>query len=332
MQLHWPRVRRAEESGTGSIVTGGLGYDLVVVLGSIWWLGGIFLDGHSHLHGEVPSFFYIHHYIFYAGYLATYGWIVLSMLAGYLRSGDWMVPPGYRLAIYGGVVFGLGGGLDMLWHAAFGFEASTEALLSPTHLLLAVGGILVLSGPLRAAWRRHDDVLDDPLRAVTAIVGAGHTLAVVVLFSSYASPFVKPTGQVFGVPPLGIAAILLQSVILVAAALVVVRRWTLPPGALTLLVLVPYAYLTVMTRDPEFLLPVAAAGLVADALVWYRRPTPNRPLAVRGFAVVVPVVLVGVFWGVIAATRAIPWSVHLWVGSIPLAGLAALLVSYVYTV
>lgn len=96
----------------------------------------IFLDGHSHLHGEVPSFFYIHHYIFYAGYLATYGWIVLSMLAGYLRSGDWMVPPGYRLAIYGGVVFGLGGGLDMLWHAAFGFEASTEALLGPTHLLL----------------------------------------------------------------------------------------------------------------------------------------------------------------------------------------------------
>ncbi len=36
----------------------------------------------------------------------------------------------------------------------FGFEAGLEALLSPTHLMLAAGALLILSGPARAAWSR----------------------------------------------------------------------------------------------------------------------------------------------------------------------------------
>ena len=43
---------------------------------------------------------------------------------------------------------------DMVWHIVFGFEVSVEALLSPTHLLLALGGTLIVTGPVRAAWQR----------------------------------------------------------------------------------------------------------------------------------------------------------------------------------
>ena len=45
---------------------------------------------------------------------------------------------------------------DMFWHIVFGIEVSIDALLSPTHLLLLIGALLILSGPLRAAWFDDD--------------------------------------------------------------------------------------------------------------------------------------------------------------------------------
>ena len=36
---------------------------------------------------------------------------------------------------------------DMFWHIIFGIEVSIDALLSPTHLLLLIGALLILSGP-----------------------------------------------------------------------------------------------------------------------------------------------------------------------------------------
>ena len=37
----------------------------------------------------------------------------------------------------------------MIWHEIFGVETGVEALLSPTHLMLALGGSLMVSGPFR---------------------------------------------------------------------------------------------------------------------------------------------------------------------------------------
>jgi len=63
-------------------------------------------------------------------------------------------PGGYGPAALGVPVFvlsGLGGGLR---HGLLGVEVGLEALLSPTHLLLALGAVLMVAGPFRAAWRR----------------------------------------------------------------------------------------------------------------------------------------------------------------------------------
>lgn len=53
-------------------------------------------------------------------------------------------------------VFGLGGVLDLLWHTAFGVEQGIDALLSPSHLTLFVGGMLLLTAPVRGAWTAPD--------------------------------------------------------------------------------------------------------------------------------------------------------------------------------
>ncbi|WP_164744347.1 hypothetical protein [Paenibacillus xylaniclasticus] len=40
----------------------------------------------------------------------------------------------------------------MSWHTAFGIETDTAALLSPPHLTLLIGGVLIPSSPFRAVW------------------------------------------------------------------------------------------------------------------------------------------------------------------------------------
>jgi hypothetical protein len=58
-----------------------------------------------------------------------------------------------ELSLLDAGIFAVSGVADMIWHILFGIEQNVEALLSPTHLGLATGLILCMSGPLRAAWR-----------------------------------------------------------------------------------------------------------------------------------------------------------------------------------
>ena len=60
------------------------------------------------------------------------------------------MPKEYLLSFVGVLVFGVGGVFDLFWHEIFGFEAGVDALVSPSHLVLLVGGMLFISGPLRS--------------------------------------------------------------------------------------------------------------------------------------------------------------------------------------
>jgi hypothetical protein len=64
------------------------------------------------------------------------------------------VPKHYRWAAIGTLIFMAGGAGNAAWHIIFGVEKDLEALLSPTHLLLAIGATLMVSGPFRAALHR----------------------------------------------------------------------------------------------------------------------------------------------------------------------------------
>src|SRR3712207_6778724 len=111
-------------------------------------------------------------------------------------------PAGYGLSFGGGVVFLAGGLLDMLWHLLFGIEANIEALLSPAHLLLALGATLLISGPLRAGWQRPAVVRGARWSEVLpALLSLTLVLALFAFFTQFAHPqvdllaTVRPDGQ-----------------------------------------------------------------------------------------------------------------------------------------
>lgn len=128
-------------------------------------------------------------------------------------------PRGYELSLLGVALFMLGGVGDMLWHLAFGIEVNVEALLSPTHLLLALGGSLMVTGPIRVAMRPGEGMNRWP-----ALVSLAFLLSLLTFFSAYASPI--SDGQLAaGTRPFseqtasllegkGVAAILLQTLTL----------------------------------------------------------------------------------------------------------------------
>src|SRR5206468_5841643 len=63
-----------------------------------------------------------------------------------------LVPAGYGLGLVGVAMFVAGGVADGRWHTLFGVEVSVAALLSPSHLLLLGGGLLMVTSPVRSAW------------------------------------------------------------------------------------------------------------------------------------------------------------------------------------
>jgi Tol biopolymer transport system component len=168
----------------------------MVVLTSALFVGGVYLDGWAHNHGRVDNtFFTPWHGVLYA----SYGAVVGVLAAASVRKGPeiegWRVelPDGFGLSLVGVLIFGLGGLADMVWHTLFGVEASTAALLSPTHLLLAVGGSLLVCGPLRAAWRRFE--LSDSRWSgnwVAVLVSATGLLSMLTFMTQFANPWVSP--------------------------------------------------------------------------------------------------------------------------------------------
>src|SRR5262249_56814071 len=132
-------------------------FDWLIGLLSCWLTGGFFLDGWAHNHlGSMETFFTPWHAVLYSGFAAIMTTLLVAWLRGLYdrRPLTAAVPEGYELSALGVLVFGLGGVLDLVWHLRFGIEAGTDALLSPTHLLLAASGILIVTGPLRAPWRQ----------------------------------------------------------------------------------------------------------------------------------------------------------------------------------
>jgi hypothetical protein len=124
---------------------------------------------------------------------------------------------------------------------------------------------------------------------------------------------------------LGITSILLQDALLIA---LVLRRWALPFGSLTLIFTLNAALMSVL-GDKYLLIPAAsAAGVIADFLVWRFKPSATRPWEFRIVAFLIPVAFYSLYFLDLLLTRSIGWSVNLWMGSIVLSGIIGLLLSY----
>lgn len=118
---------------------------------------------------------------------------------------------------------------------------------------------------------------------------------------------------------LGGASVLIQAALLAGFALVALRRGPLPFGALTLIVFVPTALMTVVSDEFRFLPGAFLAGLLADVLV-RRVPygSARRTDAVLAFAI--PAAFYAAYLLTLQLTGGIGWTIHLWLGAIVIAG------------
>ena len=342
-------------SPQASIRIGGPRYDVLMAALCGVFQAGAYLDLWAHVHRpELESFFTPWHAVLYSGFLAVAAATSAPLLLRRRPGVPWSraLTPGYDWSLIGALAFVLGGVLDMLWHTFLGVEVDVEALLSPSHLILALGSTLMLTGPLRAAWRRASEAR----ASWAAVLSLTYLLSALTFWTQYAHHLGRPWAAagnrptaaafpvvapdplfrgveiqtVFVAHALGVASILLQASLLAGIVLIAVWRWgaAFPPGAFAVVFGLNALAVGVARDQYALVAPAIAAGVITDIVVRLLRPSRARPLALRTVAFVAPAAYFALFFVGLAATRGVWWSAPLWSGTIVLAGTAGWLLSW----
>ena len=222
----------------------------------------------------------------------------------------------------------------MLWHEIFGFEESIEALISPSHLFLALTGLLIMTGPIRALWRRESDGAWASLGP--AILCFICITSVFTFFNAYAPIggdmiiLTGPRPESHSLQDIaGIVAFVIQSNILLGAVLFMTRRWQLPFGAITLLFVLNSLLMTWyrVGEAGEFIFAISAAlvGLLGDVLL--RGPRPIETGRLRLAAILIPfayslgaMIVIQILGETVWERGGLWWLIHMWLGVPVLAG------------
>ncbi len=289
------------------------GADLVTIVLGLWLIGGVFADGfaHNNLRNTLDSFFSPWHAILYSGFTATALWIAW-LVSGQARAGLRglnTLPIGYEWGALGVIVFGVGGVGDLIWHSLFGIEVGSSALLSPTHLMLLAGGVMILTSPVRSAWNSSMSAKPGFLEFLPALLGAFAAFSFITFMHMYNWGLTSlPTSKSFMdrisygsdhfieyLHRESAGGILFSNVILIGVALLLLRRWQTPFGTFTIIYGVNTTIMSVMLGGSTsgFVAPVIAGfgtGIIADILVQVLKPNPTRVLEWRLFAAIVPLV------------------------------------------
>lgn len=325
---------------------GGGRFDAIMAILSAWIVVGLYIDGWSHRRfPSLESFFTPWHALFYSGYLSMAVFTGVTILQSARRGLPWgqALPLGYGKTAVGLVVFGAGGVADIVWHELFGLEKNVEAVVSPSHLPIFIGLALIVSGPLRAAWHRWDGGAHLSLRHHFPLL-----LSVALLWSVFTfvtqimSPFVNkyadstswsymlslggPAPELIQI--VGVSSIVVQTAILMGLLLLIVGRWQLPFGSLTLVFSSNLALVSLLGDQPFLVLVAILAGLGADLLLWLLQPSATRIGAYRLFASAVPLLVYAAYFLSVKAREGLGWSIQMVAGGIVFAGLTGLLVSY----
>lgn len=311
--------------------------DAVTVIIGLWLIVGLFSDGWAHHNvPELEGFFTPWHGALYSGLLLTGVWFAWLGRTGGLH---WygQVPVGYGWGVVGIGVFTLGGLADMAWHLAFGVEAGIDALLSPSHLVLLSGGLLILTSAVRSRWGSGD------VSSVVAMVAVSLVTALVSFFLLYVSEFVAnaPTVPFQALPEghpnhaqselpatAGLGGFLITTALLVVPLAFTWQRGRAPRGLVTMLVTFT-AWLSAGVLGFESVAVVGAAGATMGA-IGAEIAIPfleKRGLSVRLRIPVLSAVAVMSVWtahiSALSAGFGLAWPVELWSGVIILSGLAA---------
>ncbi|ETX05717.1 MAG: hypothetical protein ETSY2_21325 [Candidatus Entotheonella gemina] len=317
-------------------------FDWTMVFLSVWLLGGAYVDGWAHNHGKVDdTFFTPWHALFYSGYLVVACYLVGQSIRRIIRGAPWRqaLPPGYGWSLAGAVIFWFGGVGDLIWHTLFGIEEDVDALFSPTHLTLAVAVWLIVGGPFRAAWHRAHDATASAVTQLPMLLSAAFMLSTITFIIQIAHPLSNhwiggdmPSFHPWLYQEMGVMTFLWDAALLTSFILFLIRRGHLLPGAFTMLLTINAIGMGfLLTGQPfpvEHLYARIAAGIIADLLYVWLRPSTQRLRALRGFAFAVPVLTTATYVLAVDLTEGLWWSIHLWAGVMVLTGVVGLLCSY----
>lgn len=308
-----------------------------VAVGGAWIVGAAWADAWSHVQlGDDDGLLSGVHVVLYAG-LA----IVVCVLVGAgaaLERGKWTLRLSlpYRRALVGAGLFAAAAAADAGWHAVLGSEQGLGRLLGPTHLLLGLAGLLILSAPFHAAWR-----LSAPRLTVPAAVSLAATTSLVVFFTQYAAAYHYPWPAVdaarlasLGAEPaaaretgevIGASALLLQTAAVVTPLLVTLRRFELPAGAAFLVA----AWGLALPAIPHGAAWLVVAGLVAAVAIELAGAIlkPRRSIhRLRSFGALSGAVIGLGYVGAVAIAGTLAWPPEVWTGVVlSAAGLSLLL-------
>ena len=316
----------------------------VVLLLATWTVLGLFLDVWSHGQFQNESFFSPWHALFFPGFAAAAAYIVWpavrSMRAG--RPAYAGVPVSYDLGIAGVLIFLCGVSGDAVWHTVFGVERGIEAVMSPPHVLLVVGLVLISSIPFRAAWVAQGEDGDAPsFRAfLPALLSLALSMLMIAVGAFYFWGFhsarlmsvrtlerfiAEIAPATAGLPlvheaaqDLAFSSILITNLILLAPVFVLLRRWRPPFGSATLLFTVPAILMAAVAGMfyPPLLIAPVLGGLLADGLIQRWRPSSLRTAEIRAIAIVVPLVMWSMYFLATQFLWGVAWPMTMWAGAI----------------
>ena len=242
------------------------------------------------------------------------------------------LPAGYGWSFVGCVGFSAMVLLDRWAQLALGSETGLSALLSPARVGEIIAGALMVTGPLRAAWRRQDE-----RAGLAAIVAAALLLSTITFVTQFAHPFRDPWAAGSGptkeavywvAEDIGVAGLVLQGIAFAATFLLLIRRFQIRLGSFTMICLINGALVAPLKGHWDMLWVAALTGIVADAAYAWLKPGASNPGRLRAFAFLVPATFAATFFLVIAFAQGIWWPAHVWSGAILVTGLGGLLISY----
>lgn len=310
---------------------------LFTVLFGLWMTVGLFLDGYFHQNldagTDTESFLTPWHAVFYAGFLASALWLATMSRRRASTTVDWRLaylPPGYDGARIGIGLFAVGGAGDAAWHTAFGVERGVDALLSPTHLLLFAGLVLLLTVPLRALRAAPSSppspwMIVGSLTTATALVGFflnfAWGLGVAALARVPYNP-VTEAGETHLIA--GVASMLVTTAVLFTAARVMLTIGRVPTGAFSVLfgtvaLLVSLAF----DEDTEGVLAAVLAGIALDVLVRAWASPDRRAAIMPALFGASAIALWLAYMALLGSLDGIEWQAEIWLGAIVLNGLVA---------
>jgi hypothetical protein len=226
------------------------------------------------------------------------------------------------LSLLGLGIFGSAGLFDFMWHSIFGFEVDTEALLSPPHLMLAAGGLLVVSGPLRVTWQRAS-AQDGWAELWPALISTLVMLSIFTFFTQFSNAFQyasvlaeeSPIEQIYFWEVTTISYVLIPAGLIMGVILLLIYCWTLPRG--TLVVFITGNALMMFLMGSSYsgeqwpvLIAALVGSIIAEVLYARMKPTAGRTRELRLFAFAVPFILYLLYFGILITTVGIWWRIH----------------------